>query len=283
VIITAHIPRRIRPRLSRVCIHLVLVVIVLIILVPFFWMVSTSLKSLSEAVEVPPTLIPHHFRFRNYVDAWHSAPFARYFINSFAVALGTAFATVVVAAMAGFTLIRTALLGRRLILGLVLASFMIPLEATFIPNFVIITHLHWYDSYQALIVPWIGGAFSIFLFRQAYAALPPDLLEAAQIDGCTEWKLFRLVALPLGRSTALTVFVLAYLWSWNALLWPIIVTSSPQMSVIQLGLVHFQQEGGVYINLLMAAVTLSIIPVLIVFLAAQRFLIEGVTKGAIRG
>jgi multiple sugar transport system permease protein len=160
---------------------------------------------------------------------------------------------------------------------------MIPLEATFIPNFEIIVRLHWYDSYQALIVPWIGGAFSVFLFRQTYASLPGEVLEAGQIDGCSEWQLFRKIALPLGRSTALTVFVLAYLWSWNALLWPIVVTSSPHMSVVQLGLVHFQQEGGVYVNLLMAAVTLSIIPVVAVFLATQRFLIAGVTKGAIRG
>jgi len=262
--------------------HGAMLSICLVVFFPFFWMLSMSLKTLAEALSVPPSALPRHPDLSNYLAAWHAAPFARYYANSFLVASATAAATVVTASLAGYGLVRGDFPGRRVLLLLVLASVMIPFEATFIPNFVLITRLHWYDTFAALIIPWTTSAFSIFLFRQAYLAIPADIYEAALMDGCTEGRIFRSVAFPLSRAAVVTVFLLSYLWSWNALLWPILVTSSADMRVVQLGLFQFQTEGGVYVNLLMAAVALSILPIIVIFLLSQRLLVEGISKGAIR-
>lgn len=267
---------------TRFTAHVALIIFCIFALAPLYLMVTTSLKPLSEAFQSPPTIIPQQASFSAYVDAFASTPFARWIFNSTVVALTTSLANVIFGAMAGYALARLEFRGRGFLIAAVLASMMIPFEATFISNFVLISDLGWYDSYKALIVPWSVGAFGVFLFRQDFMALPDDLFEAAWIDGCSKFRAFRSIALPMARSTVLTVFMLQFIWSWNALLWPLLVTADVDMRVVQLGLVAFKTEGGVFVNLLMAAATMSVLPIVILFVVAQRFVIEGIGQGAVK-
>jgi ABC-type glycerol-3-phosphate transport system permease component len=262
--------------------HIVLIGFSLFALAPLYWMVTTSMKPLSEALQSPPTIFPQEVSWEAYARAFASTPFARWVFNSAFVAVVTASLNVIFGAMAGFALSRLQFRGRALFLTVILASMMIPFEATFISNFVLVNNLGWYNSYQALIVPWSIGAFGVFLFRQEFLSIPDDLFEAAWIDGSSTFKAFRTIALPMVRSTSLTVFMLQLIWSWNALLWPLLVTSEVNMRVVQLGLVAFKTEGGVFVNLLMAAATMSVIPMAVLFVVAQRFVIEGIGSGAVK-
>ncbi|GAA3144245.1 ABC-type glycerol-3-phosphate transport system permease component [Kribbella aluminosa] len=269
-------------RLKTLPTHLALVVTCLILMVPLYWMVVTAVKPLQEALASPPTLWPHHVAFSNFADALRQAPFVRYVANTVLTAGLTAVGNVVIGSLAGYALARGRFRGRGVLLGFVLASVMVPGEATFIPNYVTIRNLGWYDSYLALVAPWLVGAFSVFLYRQAFRSLPESLFEAARLDGCSELRLFRAVAFPLVRATSLTVFVLSFVWTWNAFLWPLLVTSRPELRVLQLGLTAFQTEGGVYVNLLMAATVLSVVPVLVLFATTQRLVISGIGEGALK-
>ncbi|MBA2810215.1 carbohydrate ABC transporter permease [Streptomyces sp. KM273126] len=262
--------------------HLGLAAVCLVLLVPLYWMVTTALKPLQEALATPPTLWPHHPAFSNFVEALRQAPFARYLANTVLTAVLTGVGNVVIGSLAGYALARGRFRGRGALLAFVLASVMVPAEATFIPNYVTIRDLGWYDSYLALVMPWLVGAFSVFLYRQSFHSLPESLLEAARLDGCSEFRMFRSVAFPLVRTTSLTVFVLSFVWTWNALLWPLLITSRPELRVLQLGLTAFQTEGGVYVNLLMAATVLSVAPVLVLFATSQRLVISGIAEGALK-
>lgn len=262
--------------------HLALIAFSLFALAPLYWMVTTSLKPLSEAIQSPPTIFPQEASLEAYMQAFAATPFARWIFNSAFVAISTATLNVIFGAMAGFALSRLQFRGRGLILAVILASMMIPFEATFISNFVLVNDLGWYNSYRALIIPWSIGAFGVFLFRQEFLSIPDDLFEAAWIDGSSTFRSFRTIGLPMVRSTILTVFMLQLIWSWNALLWPLLVTSEVNMRVVQLGLVAFKTEGGVFVNLLMAAATMSVIPMAVLFVVAQRFVIEGIGSGAVK-
>ena len=262
--------------------HVVLIGFSLFALAPLYWMVTTSVKPLSEALQSPPTVFPQDISWEAYVRAFAATPFARWVFNSAFVAVSTACLNVVFGAMAGFALARLQFRGRGIFLAVILASMMIPFEATFISNFVLINNLDWYNSYKALIVPWSIGAFGVFLFRQEFLSIPDDLFEASLIDGASSFRTFRTIAAPMVRSTVLTVFMLQLIWSWNALLWPLLVTSQVDMRVVQLGLVAFKTEGGVFVNLLMAAATMSVIPMAVLFVVAQRFIIEGIGSGAVK-
>jgi multiple sugar transport system permease protein len=262
--------------------HLALILICLVLMAPLYWMLITAVKPLQEALGSPPTLWPHDLSLSNFTEALQQAPFVRYLMNTVLTAMLTAVGNVVIGSLAGYALARGRFRGRGALLGFVLASVMVPAEATFIPNYVTIRNLGWYDSYLALVAPWLVGAFSVFLYRQAFRSLPETLFEAARLDGCSELRAFRAVAFPLVRSTSLTVFVLSFVWTWNAFLWPLMVTSRPELRVLQLGLTAFQTEGGVYVNLLMAATVLSVVPVLVLFATTQRLVINGIGEGALK-
>ncbi|WP_175476910.1 carbohydrate ABC transporter permease [Ruania alba] len=255
---------------------------VLVMIFPLYWMLSTALKDLQEALAVPPTLWPTSPSLEAFPDALSEAPFGRYVANTVLVASVTAVANVFIGAMTGYGLARGAFRGKRLVLAMILIAAMVPSEATFIPNYVLIRELGWYDTYAALIVPWLVTAFSIFLFRQSFLTFPESLAEAGRLDGASEWRIFWSIVFPIARSTSLTVLILSFLWSWNAFLWPLLVTSSTEMRTLQLGLSVFQTEGGVYVNLLMAATTLAVIPVIVMFAITQKYVINGIGQGAIK-
>lgn len=273
-----------RPRVHGTSIgaHVIVGVVVVVAMFPLYWMLTTSFKGLQEALAVPPTLWPQVLDFSVIPEALSQAPFGQYLFNTVLVAVVCAVFNVVIGSMTGYGLARGSFRGRGVVLGLILLAAMVPGEATFIPNYVLIRELGWYDTYAALIAPWLVSAFSIFLYRQSFLSFPESLSEAGRLDGASEWRIFWSIAFPISRSTSLTVFILSFLWSWNAFLWPLLVTSSTEMRTIQLGLSVFQTEGGVYVNLLMAATALSVIPIVLLFALTQKFVINGIGQGALK-
>lgn len=271
--------RRLRLTPATLFTHLALLAIGAAVAFPFVWMMLTSLKSESEALAFPPTLLPAVPQWSNYAEAWAAAPFARYFGNTLLVSGTVTLAVMVTALFAGYAFGLLEFPGRALIFGLYLSTMMIPFEVVLIPNFLLISRLGWYDTYHAMIVPWAANVFSVFLVTQLLRSLPRDFLEAAQLDGCTHWQFMWKIAAPLARPALATAGLFAFLGSWNSLLWPLLVTGSDAMRPIEVGLRYFVEAEGPRPHLLMAASTLAMLPIIGLFVLAQRTFIEGVSAG----
>ena len=252
-------------------------------LYPFLWMLVTSVKSLRDASRPSLGLWPREWLWSNYAETLAAAPFARYFINTFLVAGAVTAAVMLTSMLAGYAFARLPFRGRSLMFALVLATMMIPFEVILIPNFVLITRLGWYNTYAALILPWCANAFSIFLFRQAFQQVPRDYFDAARMDGCGHLRILFRIALPLVRPTAFTVALFAFLGSYNALIWPLIVTSDDRMRMVQVGLTAFATEEGVRTSLLMCASVIVMIPTVAIYFAAQRRFREAALGSGIKG
>ncbi|HDN79044.1 MAG TPA: carbohydrate ABC transporter permease [Chloroflexi bacterium] len=284
-------------KLSKALIYLALTLGALISLFPFIWMILTSFKSYREVAtrvfwpaalnpltyRLPPEQRPIPWLFHNFVEAWNSAPFARYFFNSIVVSVFTVLGVLITSSLAAYAFARLRFPGRNIIFMLFLATMMIPGEILLIPNFIIIKHLGWYDTYWALIIPWTANVFSIFLLRQFFATIPQELYDAAVLDGCGHFRFLTQIVLPLSRPALTTVALFNFIWSWNAFLWPLIVTSREEMRPIQVGLAFFVTESGTDTQLLMAAATITILPIVTLYFFVQRQFIEGIYTGGIRG
>jgi multiple sugar transport system permease protein len=246
---------------------------------PFAWMVLTSLKTAAEARAIPPTLLPAAPQWANYPAALASAPFGRYFANSALVAVCVTLGVIGTALLAGYAFGQLRFRGRGLLFGLYLATMMIPFEVVMIPNFLMIKQLGWYDTYAALIVPWSSNVFSVFLLTQFFRSLTPDFREAAQLDGCGHRRYLWAVAAPLARPALATAGLFAFLGSWNSMLWPLLVTQREEMRPIEVGLQFFVQAEELRPHLLMAASTVAVLPLILLFFLAQRTFVEGVSAG----
>jgi ABC-type glycerol-3-phosphate transport system permease component len=245
-------------------------------------MVGTAFKTLPEAMGGGLDPFPETWQWGNLPAAFREAPFGRYFFNSLAVSTVVGLAVVLTSLTAGFAFAQGRFRGRALLFGLVLATMMVPFELTFIPNFVLVSRLGWYNTYAALIVPWCANAFGIFLVRQAFRSLPQAYLDAAAIDGCGPLRFLRHVGIALVWPTLVTVFLFAFLGSYNALLWPLVVTSDPELRVVQVGLAAFVLDSGVRLNLLMCASAVVILPSVALFLGTQRYFESGTLQHGVK-
>jgi multiple sugar transport system permease protein len=254
---------------------------------PFYWMFTTSFKDFAEAAKSPPVLWPTSWHPENWVEAWQypHTLWANAFANTIFIATLTTIGEVATAVLAGYAFARMRFRGRSILFGILLATIFIPNEATLIPNFVLMSRrfLGWYDTYTAQIVPFLASVFSIFLLRQFFLSVPQELQDAARMDGAGHLRFLWSVALPLVRPALITVALLSFLSSWNAFLWPLIVTARPEIRPIQVMLVQFTSEGGSRYHLLMAGAAFVILPTLVVYLIAQRYFIDGVARTGIRG
>jgi multiple sugar transport system permease protein len=293
--------------------HIVIIILMIFMLMPFIWMVGTALKpdvdatptSLSGKGKDIGTLVslfwPREFHFENFVKAWNGkysdripdvsffeAPFTRYFFNSLVVGIVETVGVLFTSIMAAYAFARMEFWGKGFLFGFILATLAIPHEATYIPNLVIISQLgsiaSWLgtNSYTALFLPWLGSAFFIFLLRQFFMALPQELYEAAQLDGITELGFLGRIAIPLSMPAILTVALFAFLGNWNSFLWPLI--AAPNIPVVQTGLRTFVGNPEVQTewNLLMAAATIAILPIVVLYFLVQRRFIEGVSRTGIK-
>jgi len=276
-----------------------LVVGALFTLFPFLWMMLGSLKTLEESNRFPPTVLPEVWDWANYGDAWTMPPgtLGRYLVNTILVAgIGTA-GQVAVCSLAAYAFAQLAWRGRDLLFGLVLATMMVPGEITLVPNFVTIRSMPLlggndfagnggnglYDTYAAMILPGLVGAFNIFLLRQAFRQIPRDLWEATQIDGGNSWRYFVQIVLPLSKPALVTVALFGLVSRWNALLWPMIVTSGEELRPVQLAMIYYQGEFQSDYGLLMAASVMITFPVVLIFVVMQKQFIEGIGSTGLKG
>jgi multiple sugar transport system permease protein len=257
----------------------------LILCLPLLWLISTSLKERGHEFLVPPELIPHPILWQNYPEAMTALPFGLYFANTMIVVVMSELGTLLTASMAAFAFARLRFPGRDVLFVLVLSSLMLPNVVTLIPKFVIFRILGWVNTLLPLWVPlWFGGgAFNIFLIRQYTMTLPLELDEAARIDGANNWQIYARVILPLIGPALATVAIFTFIYSWNDFLEPLIYLHDETKRTLALGLLGFQDLYSTEWNLMMAASAVLIIPVVVVFLFAQRYFIRGISLTGLAG
>ncbi len=263
-------------------IYLALGIGAFIMLIPFIWMIVTSLKPMNEVTVFPPKWIWWPIHWHNYVDAWRTAPFGRYFFNSIVVAVVSTVLEVITCAMAAYAFARMNFFGKNTLFMLLLGSIMVPGEVLLVPNFITLVRLSWIDTYWALIIPWIVSVFGIFFMRQAFLQLPNELFDAGKIDGCGTFRFLWRVVLPLSKPVVTTVALFKFIGSWNSFLWVLIVTNTPNMRTIPVGLTYFSTEVGTTYNLLMAASAFSMLPILVLFFLAQKQFIQGIARTGLK-
>ncbi|BDR59660.1 sugar ABC transporter permease [Xylocopilactobacillus apicola] len=250
---------------------------------PFFWMISTAVKTPSEAATVPPMLWPKHPHWGNFVDAFKSAPFARYLFNSLLVTFCTTAAQMFTSILAAFAFSKLKFWGKNVIFMIFLSTMMVPIEMLIIPNYVTLTKAHLINSYLALILPWSASFFTVFTLRQAFNSVPPQVYYAAKIDGASDWNYLWRVLVPICRSSIVAMSILEIIASWNDFLWPMIVTNDANMRTLPVAVSSFSNDVGTNYPFMMAAATFVVIPMIILYLILQKYIIQGITKGGLVG
>lgn len=273
----------VKKRLSKVLLYLIVTLGGLTMLVPFLWMLSTALKTAPETIHVPPIWIPKSLQWGNFVQAWHEAPFARYFVNSVVVTVVTTVGQLFTSILAAFAFARLKFYGKNIVFLIFLGTMMIPGEMLIIPNFVTLSKLNLIDTYGALIIPWLASFFTVFTLRQTFQSVPDQIYYAAKIDGASDWKFLWTVLVPMSKSTITAVTVLEVIGSWNSFMWPLIVTNSETMRTLPVGLQAFTTDAGTQYQLLMAASTFVIIPMVVVYIFLQKYIIAGISKAGLKG
>ncbi len=249
---------------------------------PFLWMISTAFKPANEVQLMPPKWIPSHWEWQNFIAAWNTAPFGAYFINSFFIAITTTIGEVLTTILAAYAFAKMNFFGKQPLFLLFLGTMMIPGEMLLVPNYILAAHLHWINTYQILIVPWLTSVFGIFLLRQFFMTIPDDLWDAARIDGCGRLRFLWRVIVPLSRAGITTVALFKFIGSWNAFLWVLIMTNTPNMRTVPVGLSFFSSEVGTNYNQLMSASLMAMLPILILFFFAQKQFIQGIARSGLK-
>jgi multiple sugar transport system permease protein len=262
-----------------------LLLLTLVFVSPLVFMLSTSFKTDAESIAATPTWIPREPTTEGYRFMFSAAqtPVLRWFLNSLLAAVGQAALIVVVASMAAYALARMEFRGRRVLTALIIATLFIPPVSLLIPNYVIVAELGWLDSLQAVIVPGAAGAFGVFFLRQFFVSLPRELEEAAILDGANRFQVFLRVILPLSKPALATLALLSFLTNWNDFLWPLYVLFSPERLTLQPGLSTLQSAFTTNYATVMVGGVIASIPVLVMFVIAQRFVIEGVSRSGLKG
>lgn len=281
----SHRPKKLR-RLGYVVANIVIIVGGISMLLPFIWMVVTSLKTDAQVFKIPFEWIPDPWVWTNYRDMLiqPSFHFWRYVVNSSIVALFVTLGSLLFNSMAGYAFAKYRFPGRELIFFTLLITIMIPIHITLIPVFVMMSRLGWVNTYEGLIVRNLAGAFGIFLMRQFFLTIPDDFLDAARMDAAGELHIFWRIALPLSKPALATLGVFTFLGSWNDFLWPLIIIGKDEMRTLPLAIAAL--SGGYYIlswPILMAGATFATIPVIVVFFLLQRYFVEGITLTGLKG
>ncbi len=323
--------------IKNISVYVLLSVFGIMMLLPFLWMISTSVKSQLEVNKGNIGFIPiedyqemsfngsphrvkivktvgdssfihifndegriirayakvsnsalHHvhrikFHFENYVKAFNKVPFGRYFLNTIYVTLFTTIGVIFTSSLAAYAFARMRFVGKDAIFYLFISMMMVPQPIYLIPSYVLLNHLGWIDTFQSLIVPWFANIFTIFLLRQQFMTIPQDLFDAAAIDGCSRFGMLWRIALPLSKHVIVTAGIFAIIGSWNSFMWPLVMTNSESIRVLQVGLSYFSQESSSQTALLMAASSFSIMPLVGLFLIAQKQIISSVASSGIKG
>ncbi len=255
---------------------------VVVAVVPFAWMLSVSFRTEADLFGHPASLLPREWTLHGYLGVWQQLPFLRLLLNTLVFAGVATALTLLLDSLCAYALARIRFRGRNLAFVLVIATLMVPFQVTLIPVFIELFHLGWLDTYQGLIVPRATSAFGIFLLRQSFLTIPTELDEAARIDGAGHVRIYAQVILPLARPALATVALLNFMALWNDLLWPLVVTSSPEMRTLPAGLTLF---GGQHVTdhaVLLAGATISLVPLAVAFFLAQRYFVAGIATSGLK-
>jgi len=276
-----------RSPIMKVMVYSLLIIGAFVSLVPFVYMISTSLKTIGEALGTQ--FFPKIPQWGNYLEAWDRANFSRYFFNSLKITSISLLGSVSISILAAYGFARTNFPGRDLIFGILLSTMMIPAMVTIIPNFLTVTWLgrigpiKWINNWPALTVPFMGSVFNIFLLRQFFAQIPDELFDAARIDGSGHLRFLFQVVLPLSKAPLMVILVLTFMGSWNSLAWPLLVTNTPDWRPISVGLSTFVTEAGQEFHLIMAGAFITIIPILILYFFTQKQFTESIARSGLKG
>jgi multiple sugar transport system permease protein len=286
-------------RVERLASHVLLSLTAAGMLLPFGWMVATSVKTDRDVASYPPPWLPSSWEFSNYLDAVQAASFELYFRNSLVISIGHVALNLLCASLAGFALARYRFRGRRLVFLGFVAMLMIPTYTKIVPQFLMVKTMPlfggndlvgaggsgWINTWWALIIPGAVTPFAVFLFRQFYLSIPPELEDAARIDGLGEWRIWARIASPLVKPAFITVALLTFQESFNNFLWPLLVTTRDDLRVVQVGLTVLRQSGetgNAKWNLLMAGTTMASFPMIVLFLLTQRYFVRGLATTGLR-
>ena len=275
---------------SKTLIHTILIITSLLSIFPFIWLMSTSFKGVNEDIfSYPPTIIPQDFTFANYIDVWHKVNFVGYFMNSMIVAALTVILNLVLSSLAAYPLARMNFRGKKVVFFSILATIMVPFQAIMLPVYIITLKLHLIDSvnnvmgYIGLVMPFAVSAFGIFLMRQAFMKVPREVEEAAIVDGCNVFQMFAKVVLPMVKPTLAVLAVFTFIGSWGEFLWPSIMLTKDSMYTLPVGINNLQGMFSSNWRFIAAGSIIATIPIIIFFLAMQRYFISGENDGAVKG
>lgn len=250
---------------------------------PFFWMITGSIKTYVEITANPIVWWPKEVQWVNFKTASEYAPFLTYFKNTVIVSFANTVFTLFTTILAAFAFSRLDFKGRDTLFSFLLATLMVPSQMLIITNFVTIARMGLMDTMAALIIPFTASIFYIYMLREFFKQIPHQLYLAAKVDGCSDWKYLWTVMVPNAKNSLITIGLFNWIASWNAYIWPLLVTSSEEKRVLSIGLKYFSGEAGTDYELLMAAGTIVILPLLVLYLFARRYIIEGVSRSGVKG
>ncbi|GEL77062.1 carbohydrate ABC transporter permease [Tenuibacillus multivorans] len=264
--------------------YLMLLIVTCITIVPFLWTVSTSLKGVNETVFlIPPQLIPNNFTFSNFVEVWHTLPIPRYLLNTAILTFFGVLVPLILCACAAYPLARMNFKGKNVIFVLIIATMMIPNEVTMIPVYLTINLVGLMDSYTAIILIGAVPPLGIFLMRQGFLVIPKEIEESAIIDGANVWQIFWRLLFPMVKPMLGVLAILSFIASWNNFLWPLLILDNPNKYPITLGLYQLQGTFSANTRLIAAGALIALIPIIIVFIAFQRYFIEAAYNSSVKG
>ncbi len=272
-----HLLARFKRTVTGLALHTVLLAGALTMIVPFIWMITSSLKESSRVFENPPQWIPDPVLWDNYLNVWQTVPLGQYYLNSLVVCGITTAGQIATAILAAYVFARLQFPGKDVIFLAILATMMIPEQVKMIPSFIILRELGWIDTFTGLIVPALVHPFGIFMLRQFFLSIPKELEDAARIDGCSRLGILWRVILPLSKAPISALAVFVFMFQWNAFLWPLIVLNSQENYTLQIGLAMLRGDFGADAALQLAATTVATVPLVLLFLIAQKQFIRGIT------
>jgi ABC-type glycerol-3-phosphate transport system permease component len=276
--------QRAQRRLKLIAVYALLIGLAVAFILPLLWMVTTSLKKSQDVFTYPPTFLPTSFEWQNYVVGWNTLPFNTFLVNSLVVTLANVIGNLISCSLVAYGFARLRGRGRDLLFLLLLATLMIPREVTIVPRFLLFSRIGLVNTLWPLILPaWFGYPFFIFLLRQFFMSIPPELDEAARIDGASSLRILTTIILPLSKPALATVAVFAFIGNWTNVLDPLIYIRSQELYTLALGLNLFRGVNLIQFNLLMAVSLITLLPVLIVFFLSQRLFVQGVTLTGMGG
>jgi ABC-type glycerol-3-phosphate transport system permease component len=276
--------KTVRNGIKTLVLYVIILVMAALTLVPFLWMLSTSLKVREQLYAFPPEWIPSPVSFESYRVLFDPLPFDVFFLNSLKVALLSLAGTLFACSLAAYAFARLRFPGREAVFALLLTTMMIPSQVLLLPLFILYQNIGWLDTHYPLWVPsFFGSAFGTFLLRQFFLSLPTELTDAAKIDGCSHFGIYWRIILPLSGPGLATLGIFTFMGSWNSFLVPLIVINKIDLRTVPLGLAALQGSNEIRLNAVMAASTLSILPILLIFFFAQKYFVQGVVLTGIKG